>query len=62
MRVAGVIMVGTPDDENRMAIEKYGAAEVIAQMPRFDPLTPDTLAAWVAAEFDRHGVLFGCLR
>ena len=62
MRVAGVIMVGTPDDENRAAIEKYGAAEVIAQMPGFDPLTPDTLATWAATEFDRNGVLFGCLR
>ena len=62
MRVAGVIMVGTPDDENRAAIEKYGATEVIAQMPGFDPLTPDTLATWAATEFDRNGVLFGCLR
>ncbi len=62
MRVAGVIMVGTPDDENRAAIETYGAAEVIAQMPDFDPLTPDTLATWAATDFDRNGVLFGCLR
>jgi dethiobiotin synthetase len=62
MRVAGVIMVGTPDDENRAAIEKYGAAEVIAQMPGFHPLTPDALATWAATEFDRNGVLFGCLR
>ena len=58
MRVAGVIMVGPPDEENRQAIEKYGAAEVIAQMPRFDPLTPDALAQWVATDFDRAGVLF----
>jgi dethiobiotin synthase len=58
MRVAGVIMVGPPDDENRTAIEKYGAAEVIAQMPHFEPLTAAALADWVAAEFDRNGVLF----
>jgi hypothetical protein len=62
IRVAGVIMVGTLDDENRAAIEKYGAAEVIAQMPGFHPLTPDALATWAATEFDRNGVLFGCLR
>jgi dethiobiotin synthetase len=62
LRVAGVVMVGPPDDENRIAIEKYGAAEVIAQMPRFDPLTPDALAQWVDTDFDRNGVLFGCLR
>jgi dethiobiotin synthetase len=63
LRVAGVVMVGEPNEENRLAIEKYGAAEVIAQMPRFDPLTPEVLDAWVHAEFDRNGVLFvGCLR
>ena len=62
LRVAGVVMVGDPNDENRLAIEKYGAAEVIAQMPRFDPLTPDALQQWVGAEFDPSGVLFGCLR
>jgi dethiobiotin synthetase len=62
LRVAGVIMVGDPNDENRVAIEKYGAAEVIAQMPRLDPLTPGSLERWVASDFDRSGVLFGCLR
>jgi dethiobiotin synthetase len=58
LRVAGVVMVGEPNDENRLAIERYGAAEVIGQMPRFDPLTPEALEAWVHAEFDRAGVLF----
>jgi dethiobiotin synthetase len=58
LRVAGVVMVGDPNEENRLAIERYGAAEVIAQMPRFDPLTPEALDAWVHAEFDRSGVLF----
>jgi dethiobiotin synthetase len=63
LRVAGVVMVGEPNDDNRLAIERYGAAEVIAQMPRFDPLTPEALDAWVHAEFDRSGVLFvGALR
>jgi len=58
LRVAGVVMVGERNDENRLAIERYGAAEVIGQMPRLDPLTPEALAAWVHAEFDRSGVLF----
>jgi dethiobiotin synthetase len=62
LRVAGVVMVGDPNDENRLAIEKYGAAEVIAQMPRLDPLTPGALQRWVESEFDHSGVLFGCLR
>jgi dethiobiotin synthase len=58
LRVAGVVMVGEPNDDNRLAIERYGAAEVIAQMPRFEPLTPEALEAWVRAEFDRSGILF----
>jgi len=63
LRVAGVVMVGEPNDENRLAIERYGAAEVLGQMPWFDPLTPEVLDAWVRAEFDRSGVLFvGALR
>jgi dethiobiotin synthase len=57
-RVAGVVMVGEPNDENRLAIEKYGSAEVIGQMPRFDPLTPEALEQWAQAELDRQGVLF----
>ena len=62
LRVAGIVMVGEPNDENRLAIEKYGAAEVIAEMPHVNPLTPEALARWVDAAFDRNGLLFGCLR
>lgn len=63
LRVAGVVMVGEPNDENRLAIERYGAAEVLGQMPLFDPLTPEALEAWARTEFDRSGVLFvGALR
>jgi dethiobiotin synthase len=58
LRVAGIVMVGEPNDENRLAIEKYGAAEVIGQMPRFDPLTPAALTHWASTELDRSGVLF----
>jgi dethiobiotin synthetase len=57
LRVVGVVMVGEPNDENRLAIEKYGAGEVIAQMPRFDPLTPEALDSWVRTDFDRSGLL-----
>ncbi len=58
LRVAGVVMVGPKNTENRIAIEKYGAAEVVGEMPMFDPLTPDALRQWVDAELDRNGVLF----
>jgi len=58
LRVVGVVMVGEPNDENRLAIEKYGAAEVVGQMPRFDPLTPDAVTRWAQSQFDRAGILF----
>jgi dethiobiotin synthetase len=61
LRVAGVIMAGPRDEENRAAIEWHAAAEVVAQMPHFDPLTPGALENWVTTEFDRRGILFGCL-
>ena len=62
LRVAGVLMIGAESEDNRTAIEWHAAAEVIARMPRFEPLTPETLRRWATAEFDRSGVLFGCLK
>ena len=58
LRVAGVVMVGPKNTENRLAIEKYGAAEVVGEMPMFDPFTPQALKSWVDADLDRNGVLF----
>ncbi len=62
LRVAGVVMVGPPDDENRAAIERHGGASVIAAMPRFDRLTPDRLAAWASTDLDPYGRLLELLR
>jgi len=44
--VAGVVMIGDANADNRAAIEKYGKVVVIAEMPRFDPLTPACLQEW----------------
>jgi dethiobiotin synthase len=60
--VAGVVMVGPPDSDNREAIEQYGSVPVLGEMPIFDPLTPDRLVAWSAAEFDRGNHLLAMLR
>lgn len=38
--IAGVVMVGPPDEENRLAIERYGSVQVVGQLPRLEPLTP----------------------
>jgi dethiobiotin synthase len=46
LRVAGVVMIGDADADNRAAIEHYGNVAVVGEMPRFDPLSPDSLRAW----------------
>ena len=60
--VAGVVMVGPPNRDNRDAIEQYGSVPVLGEMPVFDPLTPDRLAQWSATEFDRSHHLLAMLR
>jgi dethiobiotin synthase len=46
LRVAGVVMIGDADADNRAAIEHYGKVAVVGEMPRFDPLTRESLRAW----------------
>lgn len=55
--LAGVVMVGDRNPDNRDAIEKYGAVQVIDEMPRFAALTPETLGRWATTEFDTKGQL-----
>ena len=55
--VAGVVLVGTPDRVAREAIEQFGGAPVLGNMPPFDPLTCEALAAWAPAGLDPEGRL-----
>lgn len=50
--IAGVILNGLPDDDNRQAIETYGDVRVVAAVEPFE-LTPLGLRAAVA-HFDPH--------
>lgn len=43
--VGGVAMVGTPNSENRAAIEKYGETRVLAELPVMEPLDEASVAA-----------------
>lgn len=52
LRIAGVVMIGEADADNREAIQHYGKIGVLGEMPRFDPLTPESLAAWAATGLD----------
>jgi dethiobiotin synthase len=61
LRIAGVLMVGDRNAGNRAAIEHFGKACVIGEMPRLDPLARETLAEWSAAHLDPAGHLRECL-
>jgi dethiobiotin synthetase len=62
LRVAGVVMVGEPNADNRDAIERYGDIQVLGEMPCFNPLTPIQLSSWAAAQLDRNGSLLELMR
>src|SRR5580704_9806888 len=51
LAIAGVVMVGEPDGENRAAIEQYGNVACLGEMPWFEEVAghrpgPVELAAW----------------
>jgi dethiobiotin synthase len=62
--VAGVVMVGDPNPENRTAIEQYGGVAVLGEMPRLpaiaernSPRDLFTLAQWAREALDAEGRL-----
>jgi dethiobiotin synthase len=57
LRVAGVVMVGDSNADNRAAIEQFGKVAVVGEMPRFEPLTADALATWSRSGLDPEGRL-----
>ena len=55
--VAGVVMVGDADADNRAAIEEYGKVAILGQMPWFDEMAgrrpaPQELSDWAVAHLD----------
>lgn len=55
--VAGVVMVGDPNCDNRAAIEEYGKVIVLGEMPPIGPLTAGGLASWATLHFDQQNRL-----
>ena len=53
LEIAGVVMNGEPNLENKLAIEKYAAVRVLAEMPVFDNLNFATLDDWTVKHL-RH--------
>lgn len=62
LRIAGVLMVGRPNRENREVIEARGQVRVLGEMPMFDPVTPDALRRWALASLDPDGQLLECFQ
>ncbi|MES1256246.1 MAG: dethiobiotin synthase [Acidobacteriota bacterium] len=59
--IAGVVMVGPPNADNRMAIEHYGGVRVLGELPPLEPLGPETLGDWADSALDVDGHLDGWL-
>lgn len=62
LRIAGVVMVGEKNSDNRSAIERYGSVPVLGEMPVWRPLDAATLAAWATAELDPQSRLLELLQ
>ena len=57
LRLAGVVMVGESNEENRRAIEQYGRLAVVGEMPKLGDLSAVALKRWAADALDHEGVL-----
>jgi dethiobiotin synthetase len=62
LAIAGVVMVGEPDRENRRAIEHYGNVVVLGKMPWFEEVAghgpaPQALAVWATEHLDSQNRL-----
>jgi len=55
LEVAGIVMVGEPNADNRAAIERYGKVRVLGEMPLFHPLTPECVRQWAASSLELPG-------
>jgi dethiobiotin synthetase len=51
--VAGVVMIGAPNAENRAAIEEYGKVRVVGEIPWLTEINRDGLLEIFATRFDR---------
>ena len=49
LKIAGVVIIGDRNSDNRAAIERYGKVSVLAEMPWFEPLTPECLRGWAGS-------------
>jgi dethiobiotin synthase len=54
LTIAGVVMIGEPNAENREAIERYGRVRVVGEIPRLLEITRERLTQVFETRFDRE--------
>lgn len=62
LNISGVVIVGEPNRENRVAIEHFGNVAVLAEMPFFAELSAAQLFRWSESQLDPQGLLLEYLR
>jgi dethiobiotin synthase len=60
--VAGIVMVGARDPDNREALESFGKTSVLGELEPLSPLSPAALLHWALERLDPYGRLQGFLR
>jgi dethiobiotin synthase len=60
--VAGAVLFGPPNPENRRSIEDFGNILVLGEMPHFAELSAAALATWASRSLDPRGLLEPCFR
>ncbi|MBL8151403.1 MAG: dethiobiotin synthase [Blastocatellia bacterium] len=55
--IAGIIMVGEKNQQNRRAIEFYGGVCVVGEMPHFESLSSERLSDWALQDMDKEEFL-----
>ena len=56
LKLAGVLLNGPPNPDNRRAIERFGRVEVVAELEPLEPLSAATIDR-ISPHFDRGGKL-----
>ena len=60
--IAGIVMVGERDSNNREAIESHGAVSVLGEMPTFPEINAQVIRDWALAQLDADNALGDHLR
>jgi dethiobiotin synthetase len=60
--IAGVVLVGEPNENNRQAIESYGLVSALGELPFLSNLTAEDLRRWAQIHLDEEGVLLAHLQ